>query len=102
MSQIHTAPIEVVETGNEVAVPPAPPIGAERGRSMGAEEYLAHVAYAYAASPEGSAEESIAKGLLELACDRLGQDPQEVINEVLKGEPGGRVRPPWINGGLRG
>jgi hypothetical protein len=69
-----------------------------RGRPMSAEEYLGHVAYAYVASPADSAEEAVAKALLQTACERLEVDPQEVVNRVLSAESGGRVLPPWLTG----
>ena len=69
-----------------------------RGRPMTVEEYLGHLAYVYAAAPEGSAEETVAKGLLEMASERLGVDPQEVVGMVLRNEPGGRVLLPWPTG----
>lgn len=67
----------------------------ERGSPIAAEEYLAHIALAYAASPADSPEESVAKALLEVACSRLGAVPQDVVNEVLRKVPGGRLLPPW-------
>lgn len=69
-----------------------------RGREMGAEEYLAHVAYSYLAAPADTPEESVAKALLELAAARLGLDPQDLVNTVLQNEPGGRILPPWDAG----
>ncbi len=65
--------------------------------SVTAEEYLAHCVYAYAAAPADTPEESVAKALLELACQRLGADPQETVNQVLA-TVGGKITPPWDAG----
>lgn len=70
----------------------------ERGRRMSAEEYLGHIAYAYAAAPADTPEESVAKALLEIAAERLGVHPQDAVNAVLAQEPGGRLLPPWHAG----
>lgn len=67
----------------------------QRGRTISEEEYLGHLAYAYAASPADTPEESVAKALLEIACERLGRHPQDVVNAVLAMEPGGRLLAPW-------
>lgn len=70
----------------------------ERGQYISPEEYLGHIAYAYASSPADSPEESIAKALLEVACARLNADPQVVVNQALSVMPGGRMLPPWPAG----
>jgi hypothetical protein len=67
----------------------------ERGREVTAEEYLAHIVYAYCATPADSSEESIAKALLEVAAARFGVDPNTLVKSVMMLEDGGRVRPPW-------
>lgn len=69
-----------------------------RGRVMSAGEYLGHLVYGYCAAPADTPEESVAKALLELACDRLGLNPVDVTRDVMSTEEGGRVLPPWDPG----
>lgn len=69
-----------------------------RGTPISAEDYLTHLALAYAASPAETPEESVAKALLELACARLGVSPQEFVTRVMSSVGGGRLLPPWETG----
>lgn len=69
--------------------------GELRGQVMTDGEYLELLVLAYCASPADTPEEGIAKALLELACARLGADPEVVTRAVMTDIPGGRVVPSW-------
>lgn len=60
-----------------------------------AEEYLGHLAFAYAASPAEGPERSLALALLQLACARLGADPEQVLELSMSTVPGGQFVSPW-------